>query len=66
MEAVKTRREPMASVEIGHRTATLCQLANIAMLTGQKLKWDPKQERLLGDSETSRLLTPPMRSPWSL
>ena len=66
MEAVKTRREPMASVEVGHRTATLCQLANIAMLTGQKLKWDPRREILLGNSEANRLLTPPMRSPWSL
>lgn len=66
LDAVKTRRDPMAPVEVGHHTATLCQLVNIAMLTGERLRWDPKQEKLLDDSAAARLLAPPMRSPWCL
>jgi len=36
---------PFASAEIGHRTATLCHLLNIAMITGKTLKWDPGKSK---------------------
>ena len=66
LNCVKSRRQPMAHVEVGHRTATLCQLLNIAMITGQRLKWNPEEERILDDPEAERLLLPVMRSPWTL
>jgi predicted dehydrogenase len=66
IEAVRARSTPFASVEIGHRTATICHLVNIAMLTGRKLKWDPQKEVIVGDEETNRMLSRPMRSPWHL
>jgi predicted dehydrogenase len=66
IDAVRTRQQPFASVEVGHRTATICHLVNIAMLTGKKLKWDPEKEVIVGDEETNRMLSRPMRSPWNL
>ncbi len=66
LDAIKTRRDPVAPVEVGHRTATVCHLGNIAMRLKRKLNWDPLQERLLGDDEASRMLARPMRAPWSL
>jgi predicted dehydrogenase len=66
LEAIKTRRDPVAPVEVGHRTATVCHLGNIAMRLKRKLNWDPVQERLVGDDEANRMLTRPMRAPWSL
>jgi len=66
LNAVKTRRKPFASVEIGHRTATICHLVNIAMLTERKLNWDPKSEQITNDPEAIRMLSRPMRSPWFL
>lgn len=66
LNAVGTRRQPMAPAEVGHRTATICHLVNIAMLTGRGLKWDPQQEQIISDVEADRLLSRPMRSPWHL
>ena len=66
LAAVKSRKPPFASAEIGHRTASICHLNNIAMKVGRKLKWDPKTERILDDDQANGLLTPKMRPPWNL
>jgi predicted dehydrogenase len=66
LDAVKSRGEPMAPAEVGHRTATICHLTNIALLTGKPLKWDPKAERVTNNPEADRMLSRPMRSPWHL
>ena len=66
LNAVKTRKQPVAPAEVGHRTATLCHLLNISMLTGRNLKWDPEVEQITNDSEANRMLGSPMRSPWYL
>ena len=65
LDCVKTRRKPVADVEIGHRTATICHLLNIAMLTGKPIRWDPVTE-ISTDDEINRLLERPMRSPWHI
>ncbi|MCX5637005.1 MAG: Gfo/Idh/MocA family oxidoreductase [Planctomycetota bacterium] len=66
INAVKSRGETIATAEIGHRTATICHLLNIAMQTGRKLVWDPKAERVVNDAEADRMLSSPMRSPWRI
>jgi predicted dehydrogenase len=45
-----------APVEVGHRTATACHLANIARIIGSTLHWNPEQESFIGNDEASRLL----------
>jgi len=66
LNAVRIRRQPMAHAEIGHRTATMCHLANIAMVTGKRLEWDPVRECITNDEEANRMTARPMRSPWTL
>jgi predicted dehydrogenase len=66
LDCVRSRKNPVANAEIGHRTASICHLFNIAMLTGRKLKWDPVKERFLDDTAANKLLTPKMRAPWKL
>ena len=67
LDSVKTRQRPMAPVEVGHHTATICHLINISLqLDGRKIKWDPKKEQIIGDAEANSMLTRPMRSPWRL
>jgi predicted dehydrogenase len=53
-------------VEVGHRSATVCHLANIAMELGRKLQWDPAAEQFIDDDEANRMTWRPMREPWSL
>jgi hypothetical protein len=66
VQAVKTRVDPIGPVEIGHRTASLCHLGNIAMRLKRKLHWDPEQERFVGDEKANALLDRPMRGPWRM
>jgi len=64
LNAVKTRQDPIAPVEIGHRTASLCHLGNIAIRLMRKLQWDPDQERFIGDHQANAMLSRPLREPW--
>jgi predicted dehydrogenase len=66
IDCVRSRKVPFAGGEVGHRTATLCQLNVIAMRLGRKLKWDPVAEQVIDDDEANAYLMPKMRAPWSL
>lgn len=66
IDCVKSRKDPIAAVEIGHRTASLCHLGNTAMRLNRKLKWDPEKEIFPGDDEANKMLHRPMREPWQL
>ncbi|HUU92812.1 MAG TPA: Gfo/Idh/MocA family oxidoreductase [Phycisphaerae bacterium] len=66
LDCVRTRAEPVANVEIGHRSATVCHLANIAMRLRRKLAWDPDRESFVDDAEADRIMVRTMRSPWTL
>lgn len=57
IQCIRTRQRPIADVEIGHRTNTVCQLGNICNLVKRRLQWDPAAERFVGDDEANRLLT---------
>jgi hypothetical protein len=66
LDCVKSREQPVANAEAGHRTASVCHLNNIAMRLGRTLRWDPVKEQFLDDKEANALVTPVMRAPWSL
>jgi len=66
IECIRTRKRPIADVEIGHRSASLCHLGNIAMLLRRRLRWDPDREQFIGDFEANRMLWRPRRAPWRL
>ncbi len=68
LDCVKSRQDPSAPVEVGHRSATLCHIGNIALRLGaQGLKWDPQAERFGGRraDEANAMLTRAARSPWN-
>ncbi|MDD4869293.1 MAG: Gfo/Idh/MocA family oxidoreductase [Kiritimatiellae bacterium] len=68
IDCVKSRREPAGPVEVGHRSASICHLGNIAMTLKAKLQWDPVAEHFIGKNATSanRLLHHAYRGPWTL
>lgn len=66
LNCIHTRGKPIADVEIGHRSATVCHLGNLSMYLGRSLKWDPSKENFVNDAEASRFLGRAMRSPWQL
>lgn len=64
VDCIKSRQRTAAPVEIGHRSVTICHLANIAMRLQRKLHWDPAGERFTDSDEANEMLSKPMRSPW--
>jgi len=66
LDCVRSRQDPSAPVEVGHRSATICHLGNIAMLLRRTLQWDPVSERFAGDEEANALLSRAAREPWGL
>ncbi|WP_437205939.1 Gfo/Idh/MocA family protein [Planctomicrobium sp. SH664] len=65
LDCVKSRELPICDVEIGHRTATVCHLGNIAIRLGRSLKWDPQTEQILNDPEAQRMTDRAYRAPWT-
>jgi predicted dehydrogenase len=66
VDCVRSRRDPVATVEIGHRANTACCLSDIATRLKRKLRWDPAAERFVGDDEANKMLTRTVRPPWQL
>ncbi|MEZ6135718.1 MAG: Gfo/Idh/MocA family oxidoreductase [Pirellulaceae bacterium] len=63
-DCIKTRERPAADISIGHRSATVCHLGNIAVRTNKKIHWDPKTETIVGDAEAAQWLTKEYRKPY--
>jgi predicted dehydrogenase len=66
LDCIKSRKNPNADIEIGHRSATVCHLGNIARYLGRRLKWDPVKEVFLDDPEANTWLDRERRKPWTL
>jgi predicted dehydrogenase len=56
LECIKSGARPNADVEIGHLSAALCHLGNIATRVGRTLIFDPASEKVVGDEEANRLV----------
>ena len=66
LECMRSRKEPAAPVEVGHRSNSIGVLAHIAMKLGRKLRWDPQAERFIGDDEANGWLDHAHRAPWTI
>ena len=66
LECLRTRKLPICDAEIGHRSATVCHLGNLAVRTGRKLVWDPVKEQIVDDKEANAMVDKPYREPWKL
>ncbi len=64
VDAIKNRNRPVSDVETGHRTATLCNIVNMAYTLERPLKWAPAHERFIDDEDANSMLTRPFRGPW--
>jgi predicted dehydrogenase len=64
LDCIRTRKQPICTAEIGHRTATICHLNGIAERLGRPIKWDPVKEEIIGDAEASRWMDRPRRTPY--
>ncbi len=64
-ECVRTRKQPVAPAQVGHRSASICHLGTLALRLGRKLNWDPVKEEFIGDDDAQKWVAREMRKPWN-
>lgn len=63
-EAIRMGREPVMNIEAGVATAYLTVLANLSLILGRKLTWDPVKREIIGDEAARRMMSRPQRYPY--
>lgn len=63
-ECLRSRRDPICPVEVGHRSISIAHLGVISIRLGRKIQWNPDQEEIVGDAEANQWLSRPMRKPY--
>lgn len=63
VDSIKSRKKPICDVEIGHRTATVCNAVNIAYQLQKPIKWDPRKE-IFDNPFANNLKGRPYRGKW--
>jgi predicted dehydrogenase len=61
LDAIRTGSQLNAPVEAGHRTATICHLANLARELNQPLAWSPQRETFVGGDQAQSQTDRPRR-----
>ena len=65
LDCIRSRDRPVADVEIGARSAQVCQLGNIGYQLRRRLTWDPAREEFRDDAAANRLRSRENRAPWN-
>ena len=55
-ESARDRKEPISDVFSHHRALSTCHLASISARLNRKLRWDPKNEKIVGDEQAQNLV----------
>ena len=55
IDAIKSRKQPICDVETGHRSASICNIANIAYELNETLIWDPVKEKFKGNGQANKM-----------
>jgi predicted dehydrogenase len=65
LDCVKSRSLTASHPELAHRAHTMIHCANLCLRLRRKVRWDPNEERFVGDDDANRMLTRAMRPPWT-
>ena len=66
LDSMRSRKDPIASIDATHVASTLGMIAGIAARLQQTLKWDWKTERFVGNDLANSMLVRPMHNGWKL
>ena len=66
LDCIRKGQQPNADVEIGHLSASLCHLGNIATLVGRTVHFDPQTEQVTGDEEAGKMVRRSYRDHWAV
>ncbi len=66
LDCIKNGNEPICPLEEGHRSTCFAHLANISLELGQRIEWDPVQEKIINNTKANDYLHYEYRAPWKL
>lgn len=66
LDAILSGSPVNAPPEVGHRSVTVCHLANLARRLDRSLHWDPASERFVNDEDANAYLERPRRKGFEL
>jgi hypothetical protein len=66
IDAVKSRKPAVSTIEDAVRSDIISHLCDIAIRTKSKVTWDPKKEVIVDNQAASRMLSRPTRAAWKL
>jgi len=66
VDCIRSRSTPIADLEVGHVSSTLCHLGNIAYRVGRTVNFDSSSMTFGSDAEANALLGREYRSGWGL
>ena len=64
LNSIKTRKQPICTAEVGHRSCSVCLISHIAMKVPGILQWDPAKERFTNNDIANSMLSRPQRRPY--
>ncbi len=66
LDCIRSRKQPICDVETGHRSSSVCNLANIAYQMRKPIRWDPGREKFAKNRDANDLLQKKHRKPYRL
>ncbi len=66
LDCIRSRKQPISPVEVGHRSCSTCLIHHVVMKLKRKVYWDPLNERFLNDDEANSMLNRPHRFPYEV
>jgi myo-inositol 2-dehydrogenase/D-chiro-inositol 1-dehydrogenase len=64
LDCIKSRKQPISPIEIGHRACSVCLISHIAMKVPGVLNWNPKTEQFTGNDLANSMLKKQQRFPY--
>ena len=65
LECIKSRQRPAADIEICYKSTVTCLLANISIISKQRVDWDDANDRI-AQPELRKYMSRPERAPWKI
>ena len=62
----KSREQCVSPIRDSVRSDIISHMSDIAIRLKRKITWDPQKEQIVGDTEATKMLSRPLRAPWTI
>ena len=66
LNSIRSQTPTVSPVDVAVQSDFISHLCDIAVRTGERIRWDPEQETILNGGQAQRMMDRILRSPWHL